>query len=73
LLYDRAVKASPVLTKALTSFTGFAVGDRIAQSVTGGAFDPYRWASGYALAAFCRMLQLHGRRCSLVLLLHAAH
>lgn len=46
LLYDRAVKANPVLTKALTSFAGFAIGDRIAQSVLGTAFDPYRSVGG---------------------------
>lgn len=43
--YDRAVKANPVLTKALTSLVGFAVGDRIAQGVAGaGPYDPFRCA-----------------------------
>ncbi|KAL4452113.1 hypothetical protein ABPG75_007775 [Micractinium tetrahymenae] len=51
LAYDRAVKANPVLTKALTSFVGFAVGDRIAQGVAGaGPYDALR----------CGRLSLYG-------------
>ena len=41
--YDRAVKANPTLTKALTSFVGFAVGDVIAQGFTTAAYDPFRY------------------------------
>ncbi|PSC71174.1 hypothetical protein C2E20_5468 [Micractinium conductrix] len=49
--YDRAVKANPVLTKALTSFVGFAIGDRIAQGVAGGgSYDVLR----------CGRLSLYG-------------
>ncbi len=44
LAYDRAAKERPVITKALTSFIGFAVGDRIAQGVTAGPYDPFRRA-----------------------------
>lgn len=40
--YDHAVKKRPVLTKALTSFVGFALGDRIAQGFIPGAYDPFR-------------------------------
>ncbi|PRW57029.1 hypothetical protein C2E21_4128 [Chlorella sorokiniana] len=50
LAYDRAAKTQPVLTKALTSFVGFAIGDRIAQSVVAGPYDPFR----------CLRLSLYG-------------
>lgn len=50
LAYDRAAKSHPVPTKALTSFFGFALGDRIAQTVAAGTFDPYR----------CLRLSLYG-------------
>ncbi|KAI7842218.1 hypothetical protein COHA_004131 [Chlorella ohadii] len=44
MAYDRAAKTRPILTKALTSFVGFALGDRIAQSVVAGPYDPFRCA-----------------------------
>ena len=53
LAYDRAVKANPTLTKALTSLVGFAVGDAIAQSFTTATYDPFRYAPACAPAAAC--------------------
>ncbi|KAI3438018.1 hypothetical protein D9Q98_000461 [Chlorella vulgaris] len=50
MAYDRAVKTRPVLTKAITSLAGFAIGDRIAQGVSGNAYDPLR----------CLRLSLYG-------------
>ena len=40
--YNHALIKHPVATKALTSFIGFAIGDRIAQSVGGAPFDAFR-------------------------------
>jgi hypothetical protein len=48
--YDSALRVNPVVTKALTSFVGFALGDRLAQSIGGAAFDPWR----------CMRLALYG-------------
>lgn len=53
MAYDRAVKARPVRTKALTSFGGFLIGDTIAQSMMSGAWDPFRCAR---LAAYGLLL-----------------
>lgn len=42
--YNKALKSHPVATKALTSLVGFALGDRIAQTMSGGAvFDYFRY------------------------------
>lgn len=41
--YQHALDKHPVATKALTSFVGFCIGDRIAQAVGGAAYDPLRW------------------------------
>lgn len=48
--YNNALAKHPVATKALTSLIGFAIGDRIAQSVTQNPFDIYR----------CLRLSLYG-------------
>jgi len=41
--YNTALTKYPVATKALTSLCGFALGDRIAQSVGGAPFDIFRF------------------------------
>lgn len=41
-LYSDALDANPVLTKALTSCVGFFIGDRLAQTIGGLPFDPFR-------------------------------
>ena len=41
--YDELLTTRPVLTKSLTSCIGFAIGDRLAQSIGGGFYDPWRW------------------------------
>lgn len=48
--YNAALVKHPVATKALTSLIGFAVGDRIAQSIGTGHFDIWR----------CLRLSLYG-------------
>lgn len=53
--YDVALQSSPVRTKALTSFVGFALGDAIAQGVAPEAFDALR-CGGAAAAARCLVL-----------------
>lgn len=42
--YDELLQRNPVMTKAVTSCVGFAIGDRLAQSVVGGwgVYDPWR-------------------------------
>lgn len=51
LRYDAALHAHPVLTKAVTSFLGFALGDYLAQAITGvGMFNSLR----------CLRLSLYG-------------
>ena len=49
--YQNALSKHPVTTKAITSLVGFAIGDRIAQTLGGGPFDVFRFMrlSAYGL------------------------
>lgn len=40
--YNTCLRRNPVATKACTSFIGFTIGDRLAQTIIDGPFDPYR-------------------------------
>ena len=40
--YNTFLRRNPVATKACTSFIGFTIGDRLAQTIIDGPFDPYR-------------------------------
>lgn len=37
------MQTNPLVTKAATSFTGFVVGDTMAQAVAGGGLENYDW------------------------------
>ena len=50
--YTRQLDVRPVLTKSLTSFTGFVVGDAIAQVSTGEKYNYWRTAR-FAAYGFC--------------------
>ena len=50
--YNRILSARPVLTKACTSFTGFTVGDALAQSLLEPSGAPYDYARTARLASF---------------------
>lgn len=41
-VYNNALARNPVGTKACTSFIGFSIGDRLAQTIMDAPFDPYR-------------------------------
>ncbi len=49
--YNRALTTSPILTKSFTSFTGFILGDGIAQLASKGP-EPYDYARTARFAAF---------------------
>lgn len=49
--YNQSLAASPLLTKSFTSFTGFVLGDGIAQLATKGS-DKYDFARTMRFAAF---------------------
>jgi hypothetical protein len=40
--YNTFLRRNPVATKACTSFIGFTIGDRLAQTIIESPFDPYR-------------------------------
>lgn len=50
--YNRILSARPVLTKACTSFTGFTLGDVLAQSLLEPSGSPYDYARTARLASF---------------------
>lgn len=56
--YIQALDSRPLLTKACTSFTGFIIGDSIAQVATEPKYDPWRTAR-FASYGFC----VHGPLC----------
>lgn len=49
--YNRGLTTNPVLTKSFTSFSGFILGDSIAQIATKGP-EPYDYARTARFAAF---------------------